>query len=113
MTHTVLARRVVANGPTLPPHIYGGGPRPYDTGTHMKLTLEICDSLLAEAKALAGDRGQTLREVIEASLRQWLASQSGRRRKFRLPDASVDGKGLRSGLSYDDWGKILDMSYGD
>lgn len=85
----------------------------YDMGTHMKTTVEISDPLLAEVKALASDRGQTLREIIEAGLRQWLASQKRDRRKFRLRHASVDGRGLRSGLSYDDWGKILDISYGD
>jgi len=32
-------------------------------------------------------------------------------RRFRLRDASVGGKGLREGLSYDDWGAILDLGY--
>ena len=79
----------------------------------MKTTVEIPDPLLAQIKAVAGERGQTLREIIDTSLRQWLASQTSDRRTFRLRDASVDGKGLRSGLSYDDWGKILEISYGD
>ena len=82
-------------------------------GTHMKTTIEISDPLLREARALAAQQGQTLRQVVEAGLRQVLAARKGSKKPFRLRDASVGGKGLRHGLRYDDWGKLLDLAYGD
>jgi len=86
---------------------------PGSMGSHMKTTIEISDPLLREARASAAEQGQTLRQVVEAGLRQALATRKERRRAFRLRDASVGGKGLRRGLSYDDWGRILDMAHGD
>ncbi|MBI4518801.1 MAG: type II toxin-antitoxin system VapB family antitoxin [Deltaproteobacteria bacterium] len=82
-------------------------------GTHMKTTIEISDPLLREARALAARQGQTLRQVVEAGLRQVVGAHKGRKQSFRLRDASVGGKGLRDGLHYDDWGKILDIAYGN
>ena len=84
-----------------------------DMGTHMKTTIEISDPLLRQARALAARQRQTLREVVEESLRQLLGTRKGSKKPFRLRDVSVRGKGLRHGLSYDDWGKILDLAYGD
>jgi hypothetical protein len=82
-----------------------------DTGTDMKTTIEISDLLLREARALAAEQGQTLRQVVEAGLRQVVTARKATAKAFRLRDASVGGKGLRKGLRYDDWGKIL--GYGD
>ena len=82
-------------------------------GTHMKTTIEISDGLMEEARRLAADEGHTLRQVFEAGLRTLIAGRKRSRKRFRLRDASVGGKGLRSGLGYDDWGKILDVAYGD
>jgi Arc/MetJ family transcription regulator len=84
-----------------------------DMGTHMKTTIEISDPLLTAARRAAARDGQTLRDVVEAALRQWLATRKAARQPFVLEDASIAGKGLRDGLSYDDWGKILDVAYGD
>lgn len=82
-------------------------------GAHMKTTIEISDSLLRAARALGAAEGKTLREVVEAGLRHLLAARKTGREPFRLRDGSVGGKGLQKGLSYDDWGKVLDLSYGD
>lgn len=79
----------------------------------MKTTVEISDPLLREARALAAKEGQTLREAIEAGLRQWVAARRAPKKPFRLRDASVGGHGLRAGLHYDDWATVLDISYGD
>ena len=79
----------------------------------MKTTIEISDPLLREARALAAEQGQTLRQLVEAGLRQVVAARKGRKKVFRLRDASVAGKGLRQGLRYDDWAQILDRAYGD
>jgi non-ribosomal peptide synthetase component F len=82
-------------------------------GTHMKTTIEISDPLLRAARTVAAEQGQTLRQVVEAGLRQVVAARQRKQKTFRLRDTSVNGRGLRKGLSYDDWGKILDRAYGD
>ena len=79
---------------------------------HMKTTVEISAPLLARVRTLARRQRRTLRDLIEAGLRAILA-QEDRRAGFRLRDASVGGEGLQPGLRYDDWGKILEASYGD
>ena len=79
----------------------------------MKTTIEIADPLFEKARALASRRGQTFREVMETALRVLLEQERRRGQPFKLRDASVGGKGLREGLGYDDWGKILEMAYGD
>jgi hypothetical protein len=84
-----------------------------DMGTHMKTTIDIADPILRKARAAAARRGQTLREVVEAALRAWLNGDTQQPKGFRMRDASVTGKGLRDGLRYDDWGKILDLAYGE
>lgn len=84
-----------------------------DMGTHMKTTIEISDPLLRDARAIATQQGQTLRQLIEEGLRQVVAARKGQKQAFRLRDTSVGGKGLRAGLRYDEWGAILDLSYGD
>jgi hypothetical protein len=78
----------------------------------MKTTVEISDALLHEVRTLADREGQTLREAVDAGLRQWVDSRR-RRKRFVLRDASVAGKGLQSGLEYDQWGRILQLAYGE
>lgn len=74
----------------------------------MKTTVEISDSLLAEARSLAGHRGTTLRQLIEDGLRESLRKISKRPVRFRLQDGSVGGKGLQEPLS---WPKIRQRIY--
>jgi hypothetical protein len=78
----------------------------------MKTTIEISDPLLREVRALASQEGQTLREAVDAGLRQWVAARK-RRRRFTLRDASVEGRGLQAGVEYDQWGRILEIAYGE
>ena len=74
----------------------------------MKTTVEISDSLLAEAKHLAANRGATLRQMIEDGLRETLRKTRGRPVRFHLQDGSVGGKGLQEPLS---WPKIRQRIY--
>jgi len=74
----------------------------------MKTTVEISDSLLAEAKALARSRGTTMRQVIEDGLRESLRQTRQRPVRFHLQDGSVDGRGLCEPFS---WPKIRQNIY--
>jgi hypothetical protein len=78
----------------------------------MKTSLEISDPLLKRARAIAARDGRTLRDLVETGLRLLIErDEKERASPFRLRDASVGGQGLSQGLSYDDWGKILEVSY--
>ena len=71
--------------------------------THMKTTVEIADSLLAQARQLAAARSTTLRQIIEAGLRNLI--ETGQERPFRLRDGSFGGKGT---LGKKTWFEIRD-----
>jgi hypothetical protein len=66
----------------------------------MKTTVDIPDSLFAEAKASAEVRGLTFRQVIEEGLRAVLDQQRRPARRFRLRDGSFGGRGRQAGLSW-------------
>lgn len=74
----------------------------------MKTTVEISDSLFAEARSLAESEGTTLRNLVEDGLRVVIQQKKQRKPRFRLKDGSVGGKGLRPGL---DWRGVRDMIY--
>ncbi len=76
----------------------------------MKTTVEISDSLLDEARRVAGREGTTLRSLIEQGLRQVLAGRE-RAGAFRLRDASVGGEGLQAELQDASWDQIRDLIY--
>jgi hypothetical protein len=65
----------------------------------MKTTVEIADSLLAEAKSFADTAGVSLRQVIEEGLRKVIESRPPAA-QFTLRDGSFRGKGLRADLSW-------------
>jgi predicted transcriptional regulator len=77
----------------------------------MKTTIDIPDSLLKQVRRLAAERNTTIRAIVEAALRDALARQDRRRRRFRLETHTFEGKGLQAGLSWDDWGVIRSMGY--
>ena len=78
--------------------------------THMKTTVEISDALLEAAKKVAAYEGTTLRELIEAGLRQTLAHRK-KPGKFKLRKGSFRGKGLQAALRGATWDRLRDMSY--
>lgn len=77
----------------------------------MKATIDIADSLLRKVRQLAAERNTTIRAIVEAALRDALAKQERRRRKFRLETHTFEGNGLQSGLSWDDWSEIRSQAY--
>ena len=78
--------------------------------THMKTTIDIADPLLQRAKRLAAKRNTTLRQVIEDALRDVIAHE-GRQGKTEIEIRTFRGKGLRSGLAWDDWQAVRDRAY--
>lgn len=82
-------------------------------GTHMKTTIELGDSLLAEAKRVAAEENTTLRALVEAGLREVLAKHRMRAAPFRLRRVTAKGKGLRPQLRGASWQTLRDLAYGD
>lgn len=73
----------------------------------MKTTLDLPDSLLREAKALAAKEGITLTELVESGLRK-VVEQRSSPRSFQLPDASWGEGGLIAGY---EWNRIRELIY--
>lgn len=86
---------------------------PGNMGPHMKTTIDLADSLLADAKRVAAEEDTTLRALVEAGLREVLAKRRSRATPFRLRRVTVKGKGLRTGLRNASWQQLRDLAYGD
>jgi hypothetical protein len=78
----------------------------------MKTTVEIADSLFAEAKMLAEAAGLSLRQLIEEGLRSAIQDRQAKRR-FTLRDGSYPGKGLRADLSWPEVRQIIYKGRGE
>ena len=76
----------------------------------MKTTVEIVDSLLAEAKRVAAREGTTVRALIEEGLRHVLEERQAKQ-GFTLRRASFGGRGLRPEIQEGSWERIRDMVY--
>ncbi|MET0516736.1 MAG: DUF2191 domain-containing protein [Nitrospiraceae bacterium] len=76
----------------------------------MKITVEIPDILLKEARKLAARQGTTLRVLIVEGLRRIIVD---RRRvgAFRLRKATFKGTGLQPEVAGAPWERIRNMSY--
>lgn len=76
----------------------------------MKTTVEITDSLAREAKKVAVNERTTLRELIEAGLRQVLDERRANA-PFKLREASFGGRGLQPEFRTGGWERIRDAVY--
>ena len=81
-------------------------------GAHMKTTIELGDSLLAEAKRVAAEQGTTLRALVETGLREVLGKHRKRAAPFRLRRVTAKGKGLRPQLQGASWQQLRELTYG-
>lgn len=79
-------------------------------GICMKTTVDITDSLLAEAKKVAVEEGTTVRALIEEGLHEAIRRRK-QRSPFRLREVSFEGRGLQQGLSEGDWSRIRELAY--
>lgn len=78
----------------------------------MKTTIEIPDKLFREMKSYAAKEGSSLKDLLTRLIADFLASNTSKdKKKFKLKDASVDGKGLQPGVSLGDWETIRAMIY--
>jgi Arc/MetJ family transcription regulator len=75
-----------------------------------KTTIDISESLLAEAKEVAAREGTTLRALVESGLRTAIDRRL-RGERFRLRDASVDGTGLQPEFRDAGWERVRDAAY--
>jgi hypothetical protein len=75
----------------------------------MRTTIRIDDQLLAEARQLAAQTGQSLTAVIEDALREMLArrKQTAKRPWVQLP--TVSGNGVLPGVDLDNSAALLDL----
>lgn len=78
----------------------------------MKTTVEISDSLMAEARALAKREGITLRVLLEAGLHRELSERERNLKKepYKLPDRRKGG-GVKPGIDLSDWRTIREIIY--
>ena len=80
--------------------------------SHMKTTVEIADSLLEEAKAVAAEQGTTVRALVESGLRWRVAEHRSHYGVFKLRDEAFDGEGIAPELRAASWDRIRDLAYG-
>ena len=78
---------------------------------HMKTTIDIADSLLAEAKSLAAREGTTVRSLVEEGLRLAIARR-GEGERFSLRPASFRGDGVLPDVSLESWADVRGLIYG-
>jgi hypothetical protein len=76
----------------------------------LKTTIDISDDLAIQAKELAKREGSTLRAVIEQGLRLKLEQARGVQ-PYRLPDKSVEGRGLQTEFRDKSWEEIREAAY--
>jgi hypothetical protein len=76
----------------------------------MRITIEITDSLMREARKHAAREGVTMRSLFERGLRR-VVDDSKNKKPFKLRDASFKGKGLQPEFRNASWEKIRDLIY--
>ena len=76
----------------------------------MKTTIDIADSLLAEAKLLASQQETTVRALVEEGLRHVLEERN-RSEGFVLRSVTFRGNGVRPEVREGSWERIRDLIY--
>jgi hypothetical protein len=76
----------------------------------MKITVEIPNSLLKQAKRLAAREHTTVRALMEEGLRRVMAERKGAK-PFKLRKVSFRGNGLQPQMVGPAWQRIRDAAY--
>jgi antitoxin component of RelBE/YafQ-DinJ toxin-antitoxin module len=76
----------------------------------MKITMEISDALLREARKVAAREGITLSALMERGLHRVVA-EATQGAPFRLRRASFKGNGLQPEVRHATWETIRDLAY--
>ena len=76
----------------------------------MRITVNLPDTLLLEAKKIAAREGTTLRMLIEQSLRNSI-NQRERSPRFRLRKTSFKGHGLSAKVRNAGWDRLRALAY--
>lgn len=82
------------------------------TVSRMKMTVDLPDGLVQEAQDVARAEGTTLRALVADGLRL-VVDRHRSESRFRMPDAAVDGNGLRPEVQEAGWDRLRAMIYGD
>jgi hypothetical protein len=75
---------------------------------HMRTTVRLDESLLAQAKQVAAASGKTLTAVLEDALRESFARRSEKVRRKRVRLLTVQGSGTLPGVDLDDSAALLE-----
>jgi Bacterial antitoxin of type II TA system, VapB len=78
----------------------------------MRTTVDLPDELVFEVQRIAREQKRTMRSVMEEALRATIDKYQ-RAEAFELPDASVDGNGLRSAFRDAEWEDLRTAAYGN
>ena len=76
----------------------------------MKTTIDISDSLLLKAKALAREQNVTLRSLTEEGLRK-VIEERATRKKRKIKPVTFKGNGLTPEFEGATWDKIREAAY--
>lgn len=79
----------------------------------MKMTIDVSDALLREARKLAAREGITLSALIERGLRRVVPDAKPLKKSFKMRDGRFKGNGLQPELRGASWAAIRALSYGD
>jgi hypothetical protein len=75
----------------------------------MRTTIRLDDQLLAEAKQLAAQTGQSLTSIIENALREMLSRRRQAAKRTPVQLTTVSGGGLLPGVDLDNSAALLDL----
>lgn len=77
----------------------------------MKTTIELNDSILAQTKKTAREKGTTMKDIIESALRRYLAEESGTKEPYRLENHPFEGQGVHEGITEGSWESVRERIY--
>jgi hypothetical protein len=77
----------------------------------VKTTFDLPSPLLDQARALAAKRNVTVKELVISGLRKVIDESAKPEKPFKLPNASVKGKGLQQGVQRLSAAQLIAFSY--